>query len=177
MAFWQLTVPSSPDTSEGLTNFLWEQGALGVVEEEGPAAPPRLRAYFPESASSTALVSSTKTYVAGLDVLGFRTARGEVEIAPLLEEAWASAWQQAFPPRAVGRRLWIKPPWEPAEALAGEIPQAAPASSTASAFPPQSTHATPQRTSARPSVSAEARCSPDRQDSRCGPCKRGERPR
>jgi ribosomal protein L11 methyltransferase len=120
MAFWQLTVPSSPDTSEGLTNFLWEQGALGVVEEEGPAAPPRLRAFFPDSASSAALVSSTKSYVAGLDVLGFRTARGDVEIAPLLEEAWASAWQQSFPPRAVGRRLWIKPPWERAEA-AGRV--------------------------------------------------------
>ncbi len=116
MAFWQLTVPSSPDTSEGLTNFLWEQGALGVVEEEGPAAPPLLRAFFPDSASSTALVSSTESYVAGLGVLGFRTARGGVEITPLLEEAWASAWQQSFPPRAVGRRLWVKPPWETAEA-------------------------------------------------------------
>jgi ribosomal protein L11 methyltransferase len=116
MAFWQLTVPSSPDTSEGLTNFLWEQGALGVVEEEGPAAPPRLRAFFPDSASSTALVSSTESYVAGLGALGFSTARGDVEITPLLEEAWASAWQQSFPPRAVGRRLWVKPPWETAEA-------------------------------------------------------------
>jgi len=38
-----------------------------------------------------------------------------VEIAPLCEEAWASAWQQSFPPRAVGRRLWVKPPWEAAE--------------------------------------------------------------
>jgi ribosomal protein L11 methyltransferase len=43
-----------------------------------------------------------------------------VEIAPLREEAWASAWQQSFPPRAVGRRLWIKPPWERAEA-AGRV--------------------------------------------------------
>ena len=116
MAFWQLTVPSSPDTSEGLTNFLWEQGALGVVEEEGPAAPSHLRAFFPDSASSTALVSSTESYVAGLGVLGFRTAGGNVEITPLLEEAWASAWQQSFPPRAVGRRLWVKPPWETGEA-------------------------------------------------------------
>lgn len=116
MAFWQLTVPSSPDTSEGLTNFLWEQGALGVVEEEGPAAPPRLRAFFPDSASSAALVSSTTSYVAGLGALGFRTAAGDVEITPLLEEAWASAWQQSFPPRAVGQRLWVKPPWETADA-------------------------------------------------------------
>ena len=34
MAFWQLTVPASAETSDGLTNFLWEQGALGVVPPE-----------------------------------------------------------------------------------------------------------------------------------------------
>jgi ribosomal protein L11 methyltransferase len=116
MAFWQLTVPSSPDTSEGLTNFLWEQGALGVVEEESPATKPRLRAFFPDSTSSTALVSSTRSYVADLAALGFTAAPGDVEISPLLEEAWASAWQQSFPPRAVGRRLWVRPPWETADA-------------------------------------------------------------
>ena len=116
MAFWQITVPTSPETSEGLTNFLWEQGALGVVEEESLLAAARLRAFFPDSASSTALVTSVREYAAGLSTLGFLTAPGDVEIAPLLEEAWASAWQQSFPPRAVGRRLWVKPPWEAAEA-------------------------------------------------------------
>ena len=116
MAFWQLTVPSSPDTSEGLTNFLWELGALGVVEEEDAAAPLRLRAFFAGSASSAALVRSAEAYVAELEALGFRTGGGAVEIAPLVEEAWASAWQQSFPPRAVGKRLWITPPWETAEA-------------------------------------------------------------
>ena len=121
MAFWQLTVPTSPETSEGLTNFLWEQGALGVVEEESPVSSARLRAFFPDSASSTALVTSVREYAAGLATLGFPTAPGDVEIAPLLEEAWASAWQQSFPPRAVGRRLWVKPPWEAAEA-ADRIP-------------------------------------------------------
>jgi len=118
MAFWQLTVPSSADTSEGLTNFLWEQGALGVVEEESTGAPPRLRAFFPDSASSTALVSSTKSYMADLAALGFTPALGDVEISPLLEEAWASAWQQSFPPRAIGRRLWVRPPWETEDAPA-----------------------------------------------------------
>lgn len=121
MAFWRITVPTSPEASEGLTNFLWEQGALGVVEEESPVCAARLLAFFPDSASSTALVESVREYAAGLNALGFMTAPGDVEIAPLLEEAWASAWQQSFPPRAVGRRLWIKPPWEPAVAT-GRIP-------------------------------------------------------
>jgi len=115
MGFWQLTAPTSPDTSEGFTNFLWEHGALGVVEEEGPVVPPRVRAFFPDSASSTGLVAGVAAYAEELRALGFATAPGEIEIAPLVEEAWASAWQQSFPPRAIGRRLWVRPSWERAE--------------------------------------------------------------
>jgi ribosomal protein L11 methyltransferase len=116
MAFWQLSLPTSAETSEGLTNFLWELGAMGVVEEESPVSSSRLRAFFPDSASSAELAASVETYTGGLRALGFRTAPGAVEIWPLLEEAWASAWQQSFPARAVGRRLWVRPPWETAEA-------------------------------------------------------------
>ncbi|HEV3347599.1 MAG TPA: 50S ribosomal protein L11 methyltransferase, partial [Methylomirabilota bacterium] len=110
MAFWQLTVPTSTETSDGLTNFLWEQGALGVVEEEAPGVPPRLRAFFAESKSSTGLLAAVADYRASLRALGFRLA-GDAEVAPLLDEAWASAWQQSFPARLVGRRLRVLPPW------------------------------------------------------------------
>jgi len=110
MAFWQLTVPTSTETSDGLTNFLWEQGALGVVEEEAPGVPPRLRAFFAESKSSTGLLAAVADYRASLRALGFRLA-DDAEVAPLLDEAWASAWQQSFPARLVGRRLRVLPPW------------------------------------------------------------------
>jgi ribosomal protein L11 methyltransferase len=120
MAFWQLTVPASAETSDALTNFLWEQGALGVVEEEAPGVLPRLRAFFAESTSSTALLAAVSAYRASLRVLGFSQA-GDAELAPLLDEAWASAWQQSFPARLVGRRLRILPPW-----LDGAAPGLAP---------------------------------------------------
>jgi ribosomal protein L11 methyltransferase len=110
MAFWQLTVPSSAEISDGLTNFLWEQGALGVVEEEVPGVAPRLRAFFAESMSSTGLLAAVNGYRASLHALGFALA-GDAEIAPLLDEPWASAWQQSFPAREVGRRLRVLPPW------------------------------------------------------------------
>jgi ribosomal protein L11 methyltransferase len=110
MAFWQLTVPAPAETSDGLTNFLWEQGALGVVEEEVPRLPARLRAFFAESTSSTKLLAAVDAYRASLRELGFSEA-GDAEIAPLLDEAWASAWQESFPAREVGRRLRVLPPW------------------------------------------------------------------
>ena len=118
MSFWELRIPSAPETSEGLTNFLWEQGALGVVEEELAGEPPRLRAFFPEAASAADLRAAVGRYQQSLAALGFPGAPTTAEIAPLLEEAWASAWQQAFPPREVGDRLIILPPWEASAAAA-----------------------------------------------------------
>ncbi len=111
MAFWQLTLPASADSEDALTNFLWEQGALGVVEEETPGVPPRLRAFFAESMSSTRLLKAVLDYQASLRSLGFAVESQGTEITPLLDEAWASAWQQSFPAREVGRRLLVLPPW------------------------------------------------------------------
>lgn len=111
MPFWQLTVPTSADSEDALTNFLWEQGALGVVEEAAPGVPPRLRAFFAESMSSTRLLAAVQAYQASLRSLGFAIESQGTEIAPLLDEAWASAWQQSFPAREVGRRLLVLPPW------------------------------------------------------------------
>ena len=111
MPFWQLTLPASADSEDALTNFLWEQGALGVVEEEAPGVPPRLRAFFAESASSTRLLAAVQDYQASLRSLGFAVESHATEITPLLDEAWASAWQQSFPAREIGRRLLVLPPW------------------------------------------------------------------
>jgi len=123
MTFWQLTVPTSPETSDGLTNFLWEHGALGVVEEESPRKLPRLRAFFPHTASSTGLIIAVRVYRASLRSLGFPVSATEPEIAPLFDGDWARAWQQSFPPRAVGARLLIVPPWEarPEGAAGGRV--------------------------------------------------------
>jgi ribosomal protein L11 methyltransferase len=111
MEFWELTVPTSPETTEGLTNFLWEQGALGVVEEETPAAPPRLRAFYAAHVSSPGLLAGVNRYRQELRALGFAVG-AEPEIFPIHDEQWATAWQQSFPPLSVGERLYVAPPWD-----------------------------------------------------------------
>ena len=109
--YWELTVGVPADLSEGLTNLVWELGALGVVEEEQPGQAPRLRAFFPEAARASAVEQSVREYLDGLRELGFAPAR-EVSVVALADENWHEAWRVHFTPRTVGRRLLIAPPWD-----------------------------------------------------------------
>src|SRR3989442_581102 len=58
--YWELTVEVPEEASEGVTNLVWELGALGVVEEEAPGRPPRLRAFFPKTTFARALEESVR---------------------------------------------------------------------------------------------------------------------
>lgn len=109
--YWELTVPLSDAVAEGLTNFVWELGALGVVEERTGTAAARLRAFFPETATPTSLAARVDGYLASLRTLGF-AAEGEARVAELLDGGWAEAWREHFRPTPVGRRLLVAPPWE-----------------------------------------------------------------
>jgi ribosomal protein L11 methyltransferase len=109
--YWELTVAVPEDASEGLTNFVWELGALGVIEEEPAGGPAQLRAFFPSTADTAVLATRVDAYLAALDALGFRGGLPS-RVAPIADEDWAEAWRAHFAPFAVGRRLVIAPPWE-----------------------------------------------------------------
>ena len=109
--YWELSVTVPDRASEGLTNFVWELGALGVVEEEAPGAAPRLRAFFPETADTGALTERVGRYLASLQELGY-SGEGRTAVVAVAEEDWAEAWRAHFSPMTVGRSLVIAPPWE-----------------------------------------------------------------
>lgn len=110
--YWELTVTVPGEASEGLTNFVWELGALGVIEEETPGGAPRLRAFFPESGAAAAgLARRIDDYLEALRSLGFAVEEGAT-VAAISDPGWADAWRAHFRPLTVGRRLVIVPPWE-----------------------------------------------------------------
>jgi ribosomal protein L11 methyltransferase len=113
--YWELGVDAPADAAEGLSNFLWELGALGVVEEETPGTPPRLRAFFSDGAAASTLAARVDEYLASLRALGFATA-GAPAVVERATEDWARAWQRHFTPLPVGERLLITPPWEQPQA-------------------------------------------------------------
>ena len=110
-AYVELTVEAGDEATEALTNFLWELGAVGVVEEAPVGAPARLRAFFPAAAGPTALASRVDTYLEGLRALGLAAGPGAT-VSPVADADWAAAWREHFRPVPVGRTLLVAPPWE-----------------------------------------------------------------
>ena len=109
--YWELTLTVPAGASEGLTNFLWETGALGVVEEERPGAVPELRAFFPETAAPAVLTERVTAYADGLAAMGFGSI-GRPRVVALEDGGWADAWREHFRPITVGARFVIAPPWD-----------------------------------------------------------------
>ena len=116
--FWELSVGAPEEISEGLTNFVWELGALGVVEEEVAGAS-RLRAFFSVAANASALAAGLRDYLEALRALGF-IVPDDARLAPVVDPGWAEAWRAHFQPRPVGDRLLIAPPWD-APRVAGRL--------------------------------------------------------
>ncbi len=84
------------------------------------AGPQVLRAYFPPGTATEPLRREIRER---LDRLAgrFPELRGEApEVRPVRQEDWAEGWKQHFPPVRIGRRLVIRPSWEPWEAAPGE---------------------------------------------------------
>jgi len=120
--YWELTVTlaaAAAETTEAVTNRLWELGAIGVVEEAAPGRP-ALRAFFPPRTDSAALAGELRAYLDDLVALDLPGASARIDVAPLPDEPWADAWRAHFRPVPVGRRLLVCPPWEvPPPDLAG----------------------------------------------------------
>jgi ribosomal protein L11 methyltransferase len=108
--YWQLTVPVEDALAEGVANFLWEAGAVGVVEEQAPDARVRVRAFFPAGVDG-GLLAGVHEYLDGLRQLGLG-AGGPATLAPLPDDDWGRAWRAHFRPLPVGRGLLVAPPWD-----------------------------------------------------------------
>jgi ribosomal protein L11 methyltransferase len=110
-AWWEVVVAAPGEATEGVVNFLWEQGAVGVVEEESPADAPAVRAFFPGTTDAADLAARVREYVSGLRALGFPLP-ADASVSPLDDPGWATAWREHFRPRPVGRTFTIAPPWD-----------------------------------------------------------------
>ncbi|MBT9157843.1 MAG: Ribosomal protein L11 methyltransferase [Firmicutes bacterium] len=132
MKWMEITVVTSQEAKEAVADIFYRAGANGVVVED--ASPPllaedvedyslvtlpdipleevRITAYLPLLEGTFRQIEEIRLAVSALPDFGLDPGRGEVLVAEILEEDWASAWKEYYQPIVVGPKLVIKPSWE-----------------------------------------------------------------
>lgn len=110
----EMSVIVPRETEEAIADFLFSEGALGLVTEDlsGHEATILLRASFASGTPIASLREELHRYQSSLAALGLPISDGNVEVHQLPIEDWGKNWKQHFKPLPVGRRLLIAPPWE-----------------------------------------------------------------
>ncbi len=113
-----VTVPH--EAVEAVSNFLLEQGSLGIIEDErDPAAPEAptttVQAFFTADSPGPALCSVLSRYLNQLSELFLQLDLSHrVRLSEVSSQAWQNRWREHFRPLEVGSRFLVMPPWEPA---------------------------------------------------------------
>lgn len=143
MMLWhELTIHTTEEAVEAISNFLHEAGAGGVsIEESGnlnkkrerpygewfdeplndiPEGRAEIKGYFSDDVKIDDVLEEVKIRTAELETFNIDTGSPTYETRLVDEEEWATAWKAYYKPLKVSDTLTIKPVWEEYEASEGE---------------------------------------------------------
>jgi ribosomal protein L11 methyltransferase len=143
MRWYEITIHTTEEAVEMVSNFFHELGAGGVtIEESGTLNKPRdtslgqwyetplndipegravMQGYFVEGTDLVEALAELKRRVAELSEYDIDTGNPEYTVKLVDEQDWANSWKQYFKPVRVTERLTIKPTWENYEPTPGEL--------------------------------------------------------
>lgn len=109
-----ISITATAETTEALADFLFSEGALGLVTEDSVegSCDIHIRASFLGTSPIEAIVARLKDYWRALTALCLSGTEGQIEVHEVPATDWGQAWKEHFKPLFVGRRLIITPSWE-----------------------------------------------------------------
>lgn len=142
MIWKEITIHTTEEAVEMISNFLHEAGAGGVTIEEHvdnnkprdtslgqwfeippndiPEGEAKISGYFPEGLNIEEVVQEVSTRIQELKGYDIDPGAAEISVRDVSEDDWANNWKQYFKPLRVSERLTIKPTWEDYTPEAGE---------------------------------------------------------
>jgi ribosomal protein L11 methyltransferase len=132
MQWMEITVITSQEAKEAAAEILYRAGASGVVVEDTvspllaedvedyspesetaiPLEEVRLIAYLPLLDTTVSAIEAIRAEIQALWEFGLDPGKGEISLAEIQEEDWATAWKQYYKPMAIGQSIIVKPTWE-----------------------------------------------------------------
>ncbi|KPI50134.1 ribosomal protein L11 methyltransferase [Clostridioides difficile] len=141
----EVTIKTTTEAVEPITNILYEQGAGGAViedpkdflfqkkneldwdyvEEEvfkkNEEDDVLIKTYVSEEKNVMEFVEIIKQKVLGLKDFGIDIGEGSVSLDQVNEADWANAWKAYYKPTKVGQRVVVKPTWEDYTVQEGDL--------------------------------------------------------
>jgi len=143
MRWHEITVHTTEEAIEMISNFIHELGAGGVsIEESGtlnkerdtslgqwyelplndiPEGRAVIKGYFAQGTNTDEVLEQLQRSVEQLREFDIDTGEPTYEVKEVDDEDWANAWKTYFKPIRISDRLTIKPTWEAYEPTPGEL--------------------------------------------------------
>ncbi|MBC2576519.1 50S ribosomal protein L11 methyltransferase [Peptostreptococcus canis] len=134
----EVTIKTTTEAVEAITNILYENGAQGAmiedpkdfyfqkkneydwdyVEEEVFKLDPEneniviIKTYISEEKNVLKFMENIRIRINELSEFGIDIGKGEISTESVKEEDWANNWKQYYKPTKIGNNIVIKPEWE-----------------------------------------------------------------
>ena len=127
MKWTQITVTTSHESSEAVSNLFFELGAKGVQISEAVLPPPaekpdvpsdlvlHITASFPTDDLVGERAFKLRQLLNDLRIFNLKTEPAQIKLESFETENWAEKWKSAFPPQIIGKRLLVSPTWHQIE--------------------------------------------------------------
>lgn len=134
MKWNQVSVLTTSEAVEAVSNILMEAGANGVAIEDSMDAlnfasdafgeildidnfdhikeGAKVIAYFPETVFLPEILPTIQSRVTQLEEFGLKVAPNKIETSEVVENDWATAWKKYYHPVTISRYLTIVPEWQ-----------------------------------------------------------------
>ncbi|RDY29797.1 50S ribosomal protein L11 methyltransferase [Romboutsia weinsteinii] len=144
MKWTEITIKTSTEAVEAITNILYEQNVGGVsiedpkdfkfqkkndydwdfVEEEifnSGYDGVIIKTYITEERDVTEDINTIKEKIDNLKAFGIDVGEAIVELSQVDEEDWANEWKNYYKPTKVGEKIVVKPTWEEYDKQDGDL--------------------------------------------------------
>lgn len=114
MKWVQVSIETSREAEDALSNLLVEMGSGGVQIEDGSSNSSKVTvsAYFPPDDLVGERVSRISGLLRDIRELNIDVGTGRIRLKNLDELDWSERWKEFFKPLAIGERILVYPSWE-----------------------------------------------------------------
>lgn len=111
MNWTQITITTSNEASEAVTNYLFDMDAHGVELQETANSTTSHIVYFPLDDRIDARIKKISTFLTKLPEFGIHPDPATIAINKIATEDWTEAWKSDYHPQRIGKHLLITPTW------------------------------------------------------------------